>query len=54
LGTSKGVIQVEIIIAASPFDIATQTTGRGKTAKLSSGLSFPGDSSGSLRPRIDD
>jgi len=53
LGTSKGVIQVEIIIAASPFDIATQTAGRGKTAKLSSGLSFPGDSSGSLRPRID-
>jgi len=29
LGTSKGVIQVELIIAAMPLDIATQTADRG-------------------------
>jgi hypothetical protein len=41
LGTSKGVIQVDFIIAATPRDIAAQMVGRGETANLGSGLSIP-------------
>ena len=54
LGTSKGVIQAEFMIAATPLVVAAHSVGRGKTAIYAVDSLFPGDSSGSLRPRIDD
>jgi hypothetical protein len=54
LGTSKRVIQADFIIATTSLGIAAQTVVRDKTAIQAMDSLFPGDSSGSLRPGIDD